>query len=842
MTAEILPRLGNLPAEPNSFVGRERDLGDLRLLLRTIRALTLCGPGGIGKTRLAIRLGWELADEFPDGVWLVEFADNADPALTARQVATVLGIGDEPDRPVAATLVDALRNRQLLLILDTCEHIVDAIADLVRDLVAACPLLRLVATSREPLRVRGETVWRVPPLSVPAQSGPAGLLTTRSLPARSFALSAGDETEHEAVRLFVDRAAAVRPGFALTGENLAQVVQICRTLDGVPLAIELAAARVRALSVEQIASRLTDRFRLLASGDRTAPPRQRTLQAAVDWSFDLLTSDEQVLLRRLAVFAGWNLEMSEQVCADERIPKARVLDLLATLIDKSLVALEDELGGDARYRLLDTIRDYAAERLAASGEYDVFRQRHVRYMLGLAEEVVSQAFLGTAPPWAEQVAMYNGVAAEQANYRAALGYCLDVRDAEKGLRLCSALRAPWIVRGDVAEGLQWFARFLALDEWAPAIVRARALMLGAELAFEHQDYPAAAQTAQAAVAMCTACAAACPAGGLRILALISLRAGRGDEAMALADAAIVAAIQHDDVWEEGLGRAARAAILVRNGDLATAQSAFEMALERLTGNNGWGVAHARYGLGNLARARGDDAAAVRHFRSALELFGQIGASTEMARCLAGIGAVALGSLDLPTAAASLGESLELSMATGQRLGIARGLEALSALAMARGEDDTALTLDGASAALRDVVGEPRPPARQQRLDVMLAPARSRLGPRWAGLVAEGRQLSAHEAVRYALASLESAAAPASAPSAAATPGRTDQRELPSVLTAREMQIAHLIARGLSNRAIAEELVISPATAARHVANIMAKLGLNSRAQVAAWITQHRSAY
>jgi predicted ATPase/DNA-binding CsgD family transcriptional regulator len=829
MTAETLPRLGNLPAEPNSFVGRERDLGDLRLLLAGVRALTLCGPGGIGKTRLAIRLGWDLADEFPDGVWLVEFADNADPALTTRQVANVLGVGDEPDRPLAATLADALRSRQLLLILDTCEHVVDAIADFVRDIIASCPLMRLVATSREPLRVRGETVWRVPPLSVPAQSPPA-----LSLPPVDPRYS---DARYEAVRLFVDRAAAVRPGFALTSENRGQIEQLCRTLDGVPLAIELAAARIRALSVEQIADRINDRFRLLASGDRTAPPRQRTLQAAVDWSFGLLTSDEQVLLRRLAVFAGWSLEMAEQVCTDERIPQARVLDLLAALIDKSLVVLEDELHGDARYRLLDTIRDYAADRLDASGEHDEFRQRHVQYMLGLAEEAVGQAFLRNAPPWAEQIKMYNRISAEQGNYRAALAYCLDVGDAEKGLRLCSALRSPWVVRGDLAEGIQWFGRFLTLDHWVPAIVRARALMLSAELAFEHQDYSAAVRTAHAAVAMCTACPAACPAGGLRILALINLRAGRTNAALARADAAIAAATQHDDVWEQGLAQAAKATILARDGQLASAQSALETALELLTGNNGWGVAHALYGLGNLARARRDYAAALRHFRNALELFGQIGARTEMARCLAGIGWVALASLDLPTAAASLAESLELSTATGQRLGIARGLEALAALAALRGDDATAVRLDGAALALRHVVGQQRAAAAQARLDGLLGPAYRRLGPRSAVLVAEGRRVGTHEAVRYALSSLDSAAADALAPAGG---GRPDP-VTPSLLTARELQIAHLIARGLSNRAIAEELVISPATAARHVANILAKLGLNSRAQVAAWTAEQRSA-
>ena len=235
-------------------------------------------------------------------------------------------------------------------------------------------------------------------------------------------------TEHEAVRLFVDRAAAVRPGFALTTENCGTVVQLCWTLDGVPLAIELAAARIRALSVEQIADRIDDRFRLLASGDRTAPPRQQTLQAAVDWSFELLTADEQILLRRLSVFAGWSLDMAEQVCADERIPVPRVLDLLAALIDKSLVALEDELAGDARYRLLDTIREYAAARLAAVRRARAHSSSGTsRYMLGLAEDVVGQAFLRGAMPWAEQVSLYHRIAAEQANFRAALALCLDSR-------------------------------------------------------------------------------------------------------------------------------------------------------------------------------------------------------------------------------------------------------------------------------------------------------------------------------------------------------------------------------------------------------------------------------
>jgi predicted ATPase/DNA-binding CsgD family transcriptional regulator len=839
MSVDTVPGLGNLPAEPNSFVGRERDLGDLSLLLSNVRALTLCGPGGIGKSRLATRLGWQLADEFPDGVWFVELADYGDPVHAVRRVADVLGISEEPDRPVAATLVDALGGRELLLILDTCEHVVEAIADLVRDLVAGCPLIRLVATSREPLRVRGETVWRVPPLSLPGagRPGPVPLSAASPEAADAAALAA----QHEAIQLFVDRAGALRPGFALSAGNYSAIVQLCRTLDGVPLAIELAAARIRALSVEQIAARLDDRFRLLASGDRTAPPRQQTLQAAVDWSFDLLRPDEQILLRRLSVFSGWSLDMAEQVCADDRIAVEQVLDLLAALIDKSLVALEDELAGQARYHLLDTIRDYASAQLAAAGEQAEFRRRHRDYLLRLVEDVVGQAFVRDAIPWPEQVTIYHRLAAEQANLRAALACCVDDTEAEKGLRLCSALRSPWVVQGDVTEGLRWFGRFLTMPGRVPASVRARALMLAAELAFEHQDYLQARQRAATAVAMSTAYRAACPAGALRILALVALRSGRVDEALAQANAAVAAAREYADEWEEGLALSAEATVLARNGQLPGAQEAFEAALSLLTGNNGWGVAHTLYGLGGLARARGDNAAAIRHFSSALELFKQIGARTEIARSLAGIGWVCLASLDLPTAAASLSESLELCMATGQRLGIARGLEAFAALAVVQRDDVTAVRLEGASEVLREAVDPARSGSARGRLDALLSAAHQRLGPaRTASLQAEGKRLSMHEAVRYALSSA-SAVSPAPPPADLTGQSAVVPPVPMSVLTAREQQIALLITRGLSNRAIADELVISPATAARHVANILGKLGLSSRAQVAAWTADRRTA-
>ena len=824
MTTDIALPVGNLPAEPNSFVGRARDLTELALLLGEARALTLCGPGGIGKTRLALRLAGELLPGFPDGAWLAELADTSDPAMVVRRLAATLGIREEPELPVEETLTDALRSRRLLLILDNCEHLVDASAALVQRLLASCPWVRVIATSREPLRVRGETVWRVPPLELPA----SGELTASGLLA------------HEAVRLFADRAAAVRPGFEVGPDNAEAVARLCRMLDGMPLALELAAARVRALSVEQICDRLSDRFQLLASGNRTAPLRQQTLRAAVDWSYGLLTPAEQTLLRRLSVFSGWNLEMAEQVCADEAIPASQVLDLLAALIDKSLVTLDAEFSGDARYRLLDTIRDYATGRLAASGEQEQIRRAHRDYMLRLCEDIIRVAFRRGDPPWPARVAMYHRVAVERPNYRAALAECLDAGDAEAGLRICRALRGPWVAYGDLAEGTGWSDCFLRLGGQVQPRIRASALMLRAELAFEQQDYRTATECAEAAVSLCRAESDSGQAGALRVLALVSLRGGRLDEALASAQAAIESARAAADEWEEGLALAAKAAIIARQGDLAGAQRAFEVTLDVLRDNNGWGVAHTLSGFGNLARACGDYAAALRHFRSALALYQEIDARPEIARCLAGIGWVGLSQGDLELAAESLTTSIRLSLATGQRLAIARGLEALAVLAVARREQARAVTLAGASVALREAAGQVTSASAGARIDALLESARRKLGePQCTALMAAGAAMSTADAVRFAT---DTAAPPAGPGTGFSIPA---QREASAPdgrggLTLREREIATLIARGMSNRGIAGELTISPATAARHVANIFAKLGFSSRAQVAAWAVEHET--
>ena len=577
---------GNLPAEPNSFIGRERDLAELARLLGEVRVLTLSGPGGIGKTRLAVRLARDVIDHAAadDGIdldeaWLVELADWHGP--TADRVAATIGVREEQGVPLAHTLAEALRSRHLLLVLDTCEHQVGDCATLVQLLLARCPWLRIISTSREPLRVRGETVWRVPPLDLPPEGA-----------------RIADVTAHEAVRLFAVRAAGARPGFTLNSENAPSVARLCRTLDGIPLGIELSAARVRALSVEQIADRLRDRFQLLDSGDRTAPPRQQTLRATVDWSYELLDGPEQTLLRRLAVFSGWNLDMAEQVCSDDIIPADAVLGLLISLIDKSLVVLDGEAAGDARYRLLDTIREYAVERLAAAGERDALALRHRDYVLALVEETSERMFRRGEPPWPVRLAIFRRGLAEYGNFRIALATCLAHGHAGEGLRLCAGLRYIWVPHGDQREAASWFDRFLAAEagQVSPR-VRGRALAARADIAFDLQEYDVLLRSAQQGLELSRSCGDdfTVPTA-LRTLGQAALRAGRVGDAAELIDEAVATAEAAGNDWETGIALAARAAIAVRQGKLKAAQRSYEAALEVLSDNVRWGVAQVQYGL------------------------------------------------------------------------------------------------------------------------------------------------------------------------------------------------------------------------------------------------------
>ena len=812
----VIDQVRNVFEEPNSFVGRERELDELRRFVPSARAVTLCGPGGIGKTRLALRVLAELADDFPDGVWFIELGELRQPDLVVSRVASVIGVDEEPGRPLLDTLADALRPRRLLLALDTCEHLIDSCARLCHRLLASSQGLHVLVTSREPLRMAAEAVWQVPPLSLPQPGAP----------------EAPEElSRYEAVRLFGDRAEASLPGFALGAGNVSAVGALCRSLDGVPLAIELAAAWVRVLSVEQIVTRLDDRFRLLTSGDRTAPARQRTLRAAIDWSHDLLAEREQVMLRRLSVFAGWSLEMAEQVCSGDDLPAADVLDLLAALADKSLVVVDSGVNGQTRYRMLDSIREYAAARLDAAGEAAMLQQRLRDYAMLETEHLMQMGMGLIQAPWPVTVQTFRRFDSDLGNLRQVLGRCLADRDAEAGLRLCTVMGPVWIVRGSFAEGAEWYDSFFGLDSPVapvPAAVLGPAIVGRAQLALASDPVQAQVRAAEGLRLCREAGADFWTATALNLLTEVALHAGRAGEAADRADETLAVARQAGDRWNEGYALGTMAAAAGQRGDLAGAQRLGEAALAVMRGiDQQWGAARTLLGLGDLARLTGDAYAARRRYEEALAILREVNARPEIARCLAGLGRIAMDQGEIAVGRQHLTRSIELSRSIGSRIGTIRGVEAFAALAVAEGHPERAVRLAAAAAALREAAHLPPRPAAWA--DRYLAAARD-LGEGEAGrLWEQGSGLDASSAVKLAL---EGGPQPATG-SASATPP-AGRLATPGGLTPRELEIVALIAKGHSNRAIGEELVISPATAARHVANIMLKLGFSSRAQIAAW--------
>jgi predicted ATPase/DNA-binding CsgD family transcriptional regulator len=775
--------------------------------------VTLCGAGGIGKTRLALRVLATVAADFPDGTFFVELADLRQPDLVVSRVAACIGVGEEPGRPLLGTLADALRPRRMLLLLDNCEHLIGACAQLCQQLLASSPGLRVLATSREPLRVAAETVYQVPPLPVGPADGPAS-----------------EAWRYEAIALFADRAAAARPSFTIGPGNAAAAAALCRGLDGMPLAIELAAVWVRTLSLEQITERLADRFSLLTSGDRTAPARHRTLRATIDWSYDLLTPAEQVLLRRLSVFAGWSLEMAEEICAGPDMPASGVLDLLAALVDKSLVVREPEVLGQARYRLLDTIREYAAERLAEAGETAACQHRLRDYTVGVAEHNLAIGMARVAAPWSARVDVFRRYDVETGNVLQVLSQCRADGDAETGMRICTAIRPCWLVRGTFTEGAEWLDAFLAMAAVVPAQVRGAALAGRAQLALPND--PVLSQSlAEAGLALCRAAGDEFwTAAGLNLLSEIALHTGRIDDAAGHADEAMSVAVAAGDGWDEGYALGIRSAIAAVRGKLREAQQLAKASISVMRRiDQQWGTARALLGLGDLARLRGDASDAHRRYLAALTILREVDARPEIARCLAGLGRVAMDLGSAGLARRHLAESLRLSHATGSRIAVARGVEAFAALAVLEDRPEQAVRLTGAATALRETAGLPAlPGARAERY---LAAGRQLGEPTFTRLWTEGLAMTGDEAVTAALAG------PGDGNGTVSLAAVATDEPAPAVrgaLTPRERQVVALVAAGRSNKAIAEELYISPATAARHVANILAKLGFTSRTQIAAW--------
>jgi predicted ATPase/DNA-binding SARP family transcriptional activator len=750
----------NLPAPLTSFIGRARERAEITDLLATARLLTLVGPGGCGKTRLALETARQVLADYPDGVWLVALASLADPRLVVQAVAGVLGVREVPDRPLLATLRAALTNRRLLLVLDNCEHLLDACAHLAEDLLQSCPEVQVLATSREGLGLIGEVSYRVPSLAVPAPHQLTADLPLEELP------------RSEAVRLFMDRALAVQPRFALTAENAAAVVELCRRLDGIPLALELAAARVTTLTVEQLAARLDQRFQILTSGSRTALARQQTLRATMDWSYELLTPVEQVGFRRLAVFAGgWTLEAAEAVVGGQwavgrdegsgvrdqgpgdGLPPAEgeteistvlgtrysVLDVLARLVDKSLVQVEATAGGEPRYRLLETVRQYALERLAAAGDERAVRERHRDWFLRLAE-LAEPGLLE-----AEQVAWLGRLEVAHDNLRAALAWCLS-HDPAAGLRLAGSLWPFWRLRSHYTEGRRWLETLLARTT-ERGVPRVKVLLGAGILARDQFDLPTAharlseslalsralgeprliawslrdlghlliylGDSAQARAVLEEGLALVRTTGdqrglGANLLGLGSLLRSTGDfrRARALLEEGLAALRMVGDRWLlNGILRELGDLALVE-GEIARAQALFEEALvlARELGSRRL-LPALHYHLGWVALWQGELARAAGLYEAGLALAREITADEEIALNLAGLGWVQLTQGEAARAGALLQESLALFRKLDSKPGIGDVLCALGVATWSQGDVGRATALLRESLRLRQEIGE-----------------------------------------------------------------------------------------------------------------------------------------
>jgi predicted ATPase/class 3 adenylate cyclase len=653
-------RPGNLPVQLTSFVGRERDLAEVRGLLETSHLLTLTGVGGTGKTRLALQVAAGVLDFYPGGVWLVELAPLADPALVPQVVASALGLREQPERPLMESLADMLRARRTLLLLDNCEHLIEACARLAETLLRACPRLTILATSREAIGISGEMAWYVPALSTPHP---------HQLSAESEALLSA-VSHYEAVRLFVDRARAVQPGFTLNAQNAPAIVQICHQLDGIPLAIELATARLKALSLEQIAARLDDRFTLLTTGSRTALRRHQALRATIDWSYDLLPPAERDLFNRLSVFAGgWTLEAVEAIASAATVsspqPASNVVDLLTRLVDKSLV-VPDQTAGDQRYRMLETIRQYAREKLAAAQQSESLQMRHLNYFLRLARRAEPRLRSG------EQVMWLDRLEAEHDNLRAALEWALKCGELEAGVQLAADLARFWYIRGYWSEGRDWLAR-----------------MLAATSAFDPHDTELAEARADALNG----------AGWL---------ADESGQDVALYDEALSLFRAQRDRWGAAFALRGLGATAANRGAYAEARKYLDESLVLFSAPpDPWGMALARFNRGWLASDQDEHEEAQAEWDDGLRLFEQTGDRWGIAVTKGALGYVYRIAGDYKRATALSKESLALFEEIGDKAGIATSLSRLAGVAYRRDDYKQATTLFEESIAVQRELGYER---------------------------------------------------------------------------------------------------------------------------------------
>jgi predicted ATPase/DNA-binding CsgD family transcriptional regulator len=783
MTQQAFRRGGSvLPGDVTTFVGRRRATAEVKRLLADSRLVTLTGFGGVGKSRLALHVARQLRRSFAGGVWLVELAGIRDPLLVGQAIAATLGVRDtDAAREPEAVLADYLADKQVLLVLDNCEHVVDACRQLVESLLSAAPGVHVLATSREVFGILAEHVWTVPPLSVPSVEDP-------DLPEQRL-----DGTQpcrqYESMMLFEERAAAVLPGFALSDDNEAVVARLCQRLDGLPLAIELAAARARTLSIEQILERMEDHDRVLATSGHSAQPRHQTLHAAVQWSYDLCSELERTLWATCSVFAGeFDLEAAEQICAINGLTADDVFAGVAGLVDKSIL-VRGAGGPGARYQMLEVIRQYGHDRLVERGDQSAVGRRHRDYYLRLAEKGDAEWFGPRQPEWVDRFRV------ERRNLWAALDSSLnEVGESRTGLRVVAAMGWYWTGSGVLRSGRYWVDRALALDT-EPSHERARALWLAGMIAIAQGDMP----YAFSALEECC------------------------DLARRLGDRSALA------YGTQFLGRAK----ILRN-DLSDALTLLDQAqaAHRALGELNSVTTLGLYHCGMAASLVGDVERAVGYFDECIATCEVYGERWSRSWALWGLAYTWLGQGDLRQARVRVMESLRLKRALNDQFGIPFCVELLAWLAGLEGAAERAAVLLGIASRMWEPIGTSLLGWEVLQDWNRRCTARSCEALRRQAFEAnfqKGRQFTFDAAATFALG--EEPTTPTRSP--------THPRTSTTMLTKREREVANLVAQGMGNKQIATQLVISQRTAEAHVENILTKLGFTSRTQIAVWATENR---
>ena len=865
-TLDMYPH--NLPVQPTQLIGREKEVALVQKLLyrEEVRLLTLTGAGGTGKTRLGLQVAAELSDRFADGVFFVNLAPLSDPALVVPTIAQALDLKETGEQPLLDLLQASLRDKQLLLLLDNFEQVLDAAVQ-VADLLAACPQLKVLVTSRETLHVRAEHEFAVPPLALP---------DTGHLPDLA-ALS-----QYEAVALFLERTRATKHDFLLTPANARAIAEICTRLDGLPLAIELAATRIKLLPPQTLLARLSSRLAVLTGARRDVPARQQTLRNTIAWSYDLLHTAEQRLFRLLCVFVGGcTLSAVEAICEALGDERGKAFEGVASLIDKSVVQQREQEDEEPRLVMLETIREYGLEALATRGEMEATRQAHAAYYLALAEAAEPELIGPQQAVWLERLEE------EHDNLRAGLRWSLEQAEGEErdqrketALRLGTALRRFWMIRGHISEGRSFLELALTARQGIAASVRARALQAAASLAVQIRDTERAEMLCEESLTLCRELGdRAGMAFSLYQLGMLASTTGnpstariRTEEALALCrevgDKEGIAWSLHTlarfasdqgeyasayALFEESLamhrasenkrgiaGSLHRLAwvLLVSQGDPATARSLLEegLALFRELGDKG-NIAQCLSLAGRLALRQGDTTAGRSLLEESLRLSREIGSQWDIAESLAGLAQVEASQGDLAAARTLYEKSLTIAGEWNYKDLLPSCLEGLADEVGVQGEPAWAARLWGAAEALREIMGTPLPSVYRADYERFIAAARTQLGEKaFATAWAEGRTMTPEQALSAQDSATILSLPPTTPPS---TPPTKPSSTYPNGLTAREVEVLCLLAQGLTDAQIADQLVISPRTVNNHLTSIYSKIQVSSRSAATRYAIEHQ---